>query len=51
MAGRTGITILSIYFGRLPGQSLKDFAEEVKALPDADFEALRDGINDFTLTY
>jgi len=49
--GRVGVKHLSNYFGRLPGQSLKDFAAECKALPDVDFYALVSGIESKTLTY
>jgi len=49
--GRVGVKHLSNYFGRLPGQSLKDFAAECKALPDADFYQLVSGIESKTLTY
>lgn len=49
--GRTGISVLKKYFETKPGQTLQEFAAEVKELDDATFEALRDGISDGTLTY
>lgn len=49
--GRTGITTLKKFFGFKPGQSLKDFAAEVKALDDKSFEQLRNGIEDGTFDY
>lgn len=49
--GRKGVSVLKKFFGTLPGQSLAEFAEETKALSDQDFEAIRDGITDGSLTY
>lgn len=49
--GRKGVSELSKFFGRKPGQTLKEFAEEVKELPDTDFYELVDGIKDGTHTY
>lgn len=51
MSGRTGIAALKKFFGTRDGQSLSEFAAEVKELTDEDFEQLRDGINDGSLTY
>ena len=47
------------YFGRLPGQNLKEFAEELKELSDTDKQQLDAGLGDVdkagnatgTLTY
>jgi len=50
-AGRTGISALKKFFGTKDGQSLSDFAAEVKELDDEAFFQLRDGINDGSLTY
>ena len=50
-AGRTGISALKKFFGTKDGQSLSDFAAEVKELDDESFFQLRDGINDGSLTY
>lgn len=51
MAGRTGVNVLAKYFGRLPGQTLMDFAAEAKALTDTDFEQLKSGIENGSLNY
>ncbi len=39
------------FFGMKPGQSLKEFAEEWKAMDDASKEQIRQGLGDGTLTY
>lgn len=49
--GRKGIASLKKFFGTKEGQSLQEFAAEVKELDDKSFEQLRDGIEDGTLTY
>ena len=51
MAGRVGAPIFMKYFGKLPGQKLSEFAEELKKLTDADYEQLRAGIENGSLTY
>jgi hypothetical protein len=45
------MAVLAKYFGRLPGQSLKDFSVEVKALTEIDKKQLVDGIVNGSLTY
>lgn len=49
--GRKGITVLKKFFETKDGQSLQEFAAEVKELDDESFEQLRSGIEDGTLTY
>lgn len=39
------------YFGRKPGQTLKDWGEEWKQLSDEEKTQLREGIGDGSLTY
>lgn len=51
MSGRAGVSHLKSFFGLKPGQTLMEFAAEVKRLTDEDFAALRDGIVDGSLTY
>ena len=51
MAGRTGIKSLRDFFGYKPNEGLKEFAAEVKTLTDEDFEQLKRGIEDGSLTY
>jgi hypothetical protein len=51
MAGRVGVKALKDFFGYRPNEGLREFAAEVKALTDEDFEQLRQGIEDETLTY
>lgn len=46
-----GISQLSTYFGRQPGQSLADFGKELKALTIDDKVQLVGGIEDGSLTY
>jgi len=48
---RTGATVLKQYFGLKHQQPVREFVAELKALPDADFFALRDGIANGSLTY
>jgi hypothetical protein len=51
MAGRTGASILQKFFGKKDGQTLGDFVTELKELSDTEYEQLRDGISNGTLTY
>jgi hypothetical protein len=44
-------SIAKKFFGQLPGQSLSDFAKELKALPDEDVRQIRQGIDNGSLTY
>jgi hypothetical protein len=46
-----GIKTLSEYFGRQPGQSLKEFGAEIQALTLDDKVQLVGGIRDGSLTY
>jgi len=39
------------YFGKLPGQSISQFAAEIKALTDDDVRDLRTGIENGSLSY
>lgn len=48
---RVGVADLKKYFGLKPGETLKEFAAESKALTDEDFCQLRDGIQNGSLTY
>lgn len=49
---RKGFAALAArYFGKLPGQSLSDFAVELKALSDEDVAQLRAGLEDGSLSY
>lgn len=49
--GRTGISHLKKFFGTKDGQTLQQFADEVRCLSDEEFEQIRDGIVSGTLTY
>ena len=51
MTGRSGISTLKKFFDLMPGQTLRDFANEVKELSDDEFETLKAGIEDGSLTY
>jgi hypothetical protein len=51
MAGRTGVKVLKDYFGYKPNEGLKEFAAETQALTDEDFEQLKGGIENGSLTY
>ena len=44
-------SIISKFFGRLPGQDLPGFMQEFKKLTDEDKKQLADGIADGSLTY
>jgi len=48
---RTGVKALKDYFGYKSGQTLKEFAAEVKALSDESFQQLKIGIENGSLTY
>lgn len=51
MAARKGVASLKKYFGYKPGQSLSDFAAEVKQLDDDSFAQLVAGVENGTLDY
>lgn len=52
MAGREGVSVLYKYFGKkTPDQKLAEFADETKMLTDTEFEQLKTGIENGTLTY
>lgn len=51
MAARKGVKILKDFFGYKDDQTLKQFADEVKLLPDEDFYEIVGGIEDGSLTY
>jgi hypothetical protein len=45
-------TIKQVYdFLKIPGDTLKGFSDQWKALPDADKAQIKEGIGDGTLTY
>lgn len=44
-------TALVKFFGKLPGQSLAEIAQEMKPLSDSDVDELFGGISAGTLTY
>lgn len=48
---RVGVSLLMKFFGRLPGQTLADFAAEARQLTDADFTEIKAGIENGSLTY
>lgn len=50
MAAAT-IKAVADFFGRKPGQTLKDWSEEWKQLSETDKEQIKNGIGDGTLTY
>jgi hypothetical protein len=50
MAAAT-IKVVMDFFGRKQGQTLKDWTEEWKALPDEAKEQIKEGIGNGTLTY
>ena len=51
MSGREGAAIIMKYFGKLPGQNLQGFAEELRELDDESFFQLVQGIQNETYTY
>jgi len=50
MAAAT-IKVVMDYFGRKPGQTLKDWTEEWKALSEESREQIKEGIGNGTLSY
>jgi hypothetical protein len=50
MAAAT-IKAVADFFGRKPGQTLKDWSEEWKLLSETDKEQIKEGIGNGTLTY
>lgn len=51
MANTSDTSVIAKFFGKLPGQTLKDVLPEIKALTDKDKAELAGGINDGTYTY
>lgn len=51
MAEKSDLQVLAGFFGKLPGQSLKDMAAEFKLLTEQDKAELAGGIRDGSLTY
>jgi hypothetical protein len=51
VAGRVGVKVLKDFFGYKPNEGLREFAAEAMALSDEDFEQLKTGIENGSLTY
>lgn len=51
MAEMTNVKALRSYFGQKEGQTLTQFAAELKELSDTEKQQLADGIRDESLTY